>query len=581
VKPFRPMTRYLSLTRAILLGFVLALPLLRLAWDQWVQSLVGVSISFLVVLGCVLVLMGRTADGGRGLSVTRSYGPFGAVVLLASLVSTFQSSYLQSALPGLLNDFPAWAFFFVGAVSQGETRILFRRAFAGAGLVAIVAAFLYAVDRTGPWTGPLVNPNIFAALVLLTAPALFDFAFDPSSSRWVRSFWIGALVLMGTGLVLSRSLVGVAVAVIQGTVALGYRWTKSEGRKTLLLLLVVAIGGVGLYLNQADWGKVFRGDPDRLTWMGTAFEIFKAHPIFGAGPGTFGEAYPAFRTDPWGLNSLYVHNFVLEWLAERGAAGGGVLILFIVVLVGRNWRTYRKTGLGLGLAGFCLFNLFHIGFSFPGLYWLFFLGLGLTVGEESESASTDEIAGNSIASKWIVAPLVVWSLVGLSFFAVFRANQLCEKARMAAHANRFEMALEWLDQGLRWNRWYPPLYELRAIVRIQKQDWDGASADLERATELAPTRAGYRMELAELALEKGDRGRALREYEKATHLLPLKAAAWERWGDLLAADGKKEEASRAYDGALRALADPRVLGGDPDRRAETARRIEGKRRHEK
>ncbi|MBP9699021.1 MAG: bacterial transcriptional activator domain-containing protein, partial [Elusimicrobia bacterium] len=275
---------------------------------------------------------------------------------------------------------------------------------------------------------------------------------------------------------------------------------------------------------------------------------------------------------PWGLNSLYAHNFVLEILAERGLIGGGALLGLIGFGLFRLWRSPLSGGMVVGVAGFCLFNLFHIGFSFPGLYWLFFLGMGLA--ENAVSKDPAKVPGK----KYIALVGVLALAVGVVSFAVFRANQLAEKARVAAHLGQNNVAGEWTENGLRWNPWYPPLYQVRAALRLQRQDWDGAFADLRRTVDLAPSRAGYRMELAELAWERGERDMALREYETATVLLPLKAAAWERRGDLLLTAGRPEEAVRSYDGGLRALSDPQVLGGDAVRRAESAHRIEEKRK---
>jgi O-antigen ligase len=564
------MTRFTALSQGVIFSLIVGVPLLRLAWDQWAQTLVAMGWSFITVLGAVLILLGRTFDWGQVPFPFRSGTILWGVVLASSLISTLTSSFPHSAIPGLLNDFPAVAFWCVAALSQVKRRDLYRRAFALAGVVAVVAALIWSGDPRGPWTGPLVNPNVFAALVILTFPHVFSSAVDQTSRRSLRAVWGGALVLMVLGLFLSRSLMGVVVFGVQGIVLV---WRTGVGRRWVLFIagLILLFSG-GLYLARSDWWKIFQGDPDRWTWMATALKTFSAHPLFGVGPGAFGEAYPLFRVDPWGLNSLYAHNFILEIVAERGIIGGGALLGLIGLGLWRVWRNPHTIGLAVGLAGFCLFNLFHIGFSFPGLFWLFVFGLGLAGSEISDHSA-------QVPNKKRIALVGVLGLaVGVASFAVFRANQLAEKARVAVQQGQSTLALDWAETGLRWNPWYPPLYQVRAALRLHRQDWDGASDDLRRTVSLAPSRAGYRMERAELAWERGERDLALAEYERATELLPLKAAAWERRGDLLMMAGRRDEAARAYEGGLRALADPRVLGGDAARRAESSQRIEEKRK---
>lgn len=567
----RPTTRFAALSQAMILFFIVAIPLSRLAWDQWAQSLVLLGFSFLTILGVGLLFLGRRLDFFQWTSTFRSGLIFWGIVVGSSFISTIISPFPQSAIPGLLNDIPAAVFWCVAVGSGENVRSRYRWAFALAGTLGVVAALVWSGDRHGPWTGPLVNPNVFAALVVLTLPQIVDCAVD-SKSRWpVRAVWIGAAVLMVLGLFLSRSLVGLAVFGLQGIV---WFHRKGFGRKHFLFFAVpVALVCAGFFLTRTEWGKIVQGDPDRWTWMSTAIKAFWAHPLFGVGPGAFGEAYPIFRTDPWGLNSLYAHNFVLEILVERGMLGGGALLGLIGMCFFRACRHPVNGGLILGTAGFALFNLAHIGFSFPGLYWLFFLGIGLAIGEEGKEPATC-----SRPKLFGMMGAVFAAVTGVASFGVFRANQLGEKARVAAQNNQGSLALDWTEKGLRWNPWYPPLYEMRAAIRLSKQDWDGAFEDIRKTVALAPSRAGYRMELAELAWERGERDAALREYEKATALLPLKAPAWERWGDLLFTAGRRDEAIRAYSGGLRALQDSRVLGGDADKRGQAARQLEEKRK---
>lgn len=578
VRSPRSMTRYASLAHGVLLSLVLVLPLMRAAWDQWAQTSVHLVWSFLILLGSLLILLGRSGDFQRVDSAFQKWGPLWAVFLGAGLLSALRSGFPHSALPSVLNDAPLFAFWAVGIGSSSHRRGLYARALAGAGILAVLSALLGGVGAVVPWAGLLLNTNILAALTLLTGPLAVQWwlrSEEGGRARWLWAMGFGALL---TGLLLSRSLVGYGTAFLQAALALGlFRGRGGKAFRRIFWPLAAAgllVALAGLFFARADWPKLFHGDADRWTWWWTALRAFSSHPWLGVGPGAFAEAYPAFRAAPWGLNSLYAHNFVLEFLAERGLLGAGALFLLMGTFLVRARRTVSGgAGLFLGLTGFCVYNLFHIGFSFPALLWLFFLAAGLAGPEEDLPAVS--LSGTRRRALALSAAALGILLAGSSA-ALFRSEQFLGFARAAVQEEQWGPAREWVDRGLRWNRWNPELFELRAALRLKSQDWEGASADLARAVALAPASAGLRVESAELALEGGDADRALREYETATRLLPLKASSWERRGDLLAGRGQKEEARRSYAGALRALSDPRVLAGDPTRRAAAARRVEEK-----
>lgn len=576
------MTRFSDLAHGFLLSLVLVLPLMRLAWDQWAQTTVHLIWAFFIVLGSILLLLGRSGDFSRFESALRRIGPLGTTFLGAGLLSTVFSPFPHSAIPAYLNDFPAMAFILLGAVASDKRRVLYSRAIVGAGLLSVLAAFLFSGSGTNPWTGPLLNPNLLAALVILVAPQALELGRGAA-----RILWWPAAGLLGLGLLLSHSMAAYAAVLIQIGLAAALFWLrKANGSKKYFLGLagIALLVGTGIFLARAEWPKLFHGDPDRWTWNLTALKAFAAHPILGVGPGAFGEAYPVYRATPWGLNSLYAHNFILEFLAERGLAGAGALFLLMGTLIaraGRNAVKGNSSGLFLGVVGFCFYNLFHMGFSFPALYWLFFLSASLAASEALSSSPPvkDGLCNQTRPTNGATTKIfltILWVLLGVVSFALFRADQCLAQARVSLFEDRWDQARERIENGLFWNRWSPGLYELRAAMQMKSQNWDGAKTDLDRAVALAPASAVFRIESAELAVERGEADQALRDYETATRLMPLKAASWERWGDLLAEHGRTEAADRAYAGALRALSDPRVLGGDAARRETSTKRVEEK-----
>nr|MBP9128473.1 hypothetical protein [Elusimicrobiota bacterium] len=112
------MTRYAALSQGLIVSLIVGIPLLRLAWDQWAQTLVAGLWGFVTVLGAVLLLTGRSLDAGPIPSTFRLNFLLWGTVLVSSLISTLTSSFPHSAIPGFLNDFPAVAFWCVAVVSQ-------------------------------------------------------------------------------------------------------------------------------------------------------------------------------------------------------------------------------------------------------------------------------------------------------------------------------------------------------------------------------------------------------------------------------------------------------------------------------
>lgn len=576
------MNRFRFLGHGFFLALILVLPLLRGAWDQWIQTSVLLAWTFWVALAALLIWR-RGLSLERCETAVRRWGPLWAGLLGMSCLSAFQSDYPHSAWPGFFNDLTLAGFFFLGAGLGPERRSLYFRALAGAGLLAALAALV----RDGllrPAVGVSVNANVLAAGVILLWPVAWSIGAE-SAERGPRQFWRVAAGVMAAVGVLTRSVSAAAVLLMQAMLLAG-RSFRGSGKK---MWAVMGLGGLGAAWVLALHGhRVLKlaGDPDRWSWWRTAWAMALAHPLWGTGPGSFGEAFPGFRTDPWGLNSLYAHNAVLELIAERGFLGGGLFLIWIarVLLRGKTFESLRKSFptagtqwnsdlWGVGLLGFSLYNLGHIAFSFPALAWLFALCGGLGVSPMTLDPPFSRKTRLRL-SLGLTGVLVVASVFS---FRLFRGGQFLERGRWAFQRGNLESARASADRGIRWDPRSPELYSLRAALRLRADDRTGAADDLSMAVRLSPASAGFRMDRAELSLLQGDLASALEDYKAVNRLLPLKYAAWERRGDLLSKGGRLAEAAAAYEGALRALESPLVLSGREDERRESVGRINEKR----
>lgn len=561
------MSRFLFLGHGFFLSLVLVLPLLRNAWDLWAQTLVLGAWAFWIGLG-TLLLWRRGARFPALERALRAWGPLWAGIVGWSLVSMGISQHPHSAVPGALMDLSTGAFFFLGAGLSKEKRGLYFCALAGAGvLTGLVAVAQDGLGAAG--TGLAVNPNALAAVALLALPfAVGLWGTTPAGpGRWGWGVVAGTIVV---ALLLSRSLVAIAVMGAQGV----FLWVGAGRRRGRWAgVATIAVVSAGLFLDRGELGK-FLGDPDRWSWWRTAMNMIKTHPWFGVGPGAFGEAYSLFHAENWGLNSLYAHNAMLEWIAERGILGGGLWLGWAggVLWVSRTaWTTWEGRGPWAALAGVLVFNFVHIGFSFPAVLWLFALAAGLAV--NTLSGRGMERPGVRRWGSLIVA--AVYLAAAAALVRQWRAGQLLEQGRAALFRNDPSAARTWADRGLRWNPRSPELFALRAGARARAADPSGALADLSAAARLAPGAAGFLMDRAELALSLKNADAALADYVEVNRRLPLFYPAWERRGDLLAAANRPVEAGEAYRTALKGLSDPRTRGRG-ENKGRTRERLEEK-----
>src|SRR5437588_6091574 len=75
-----------------------------------------------------------------------------------------------------------------------------------------------------------------------------------------------------------------------------------------------------------------------------ALEQWKLRPFFGTGSGTFLFYGRMFRTDRMQQDPTYVHNDYLHLLAEYGAVGMLLFLLFLGAHLRYGWKNFRRLG---------------------------------------------------------------------------------------------------------------------------------------------------------------------------------------------------------------------------------------------
>jgi len=174
-------------------------------------------------------------------------------------------------------------------------------------------------------------PNLVAAMINLSLfPALVEFLQRP---RALLLIWIiGALGVLA--LTVSRGGWGGAWVGLLVLIALNWRSALEFYKRIpeeVWLLVIVLLGVIALLLvMHADFSM--RGG--RWEFWSLAWRMFIAHPITGAGPGTF--QYFWVQAHPDRIPYPHAHSIVFNTLAETGLLGFAALISLAIAL-GRAW----------------------------------------------------------------------------------------------------------------------------------------------------------------------------------------------------------------------------------------------------
>lgn len=274
---------------------------------------------------------------------------------------------------------------------------------------------VYSLDSV---SGTFVNRNHFSGYVEMIIPLAIGLllaridVFSTIGLRWkekllrlsergsaVNMMIIFGILGMSLAIVFSKSRSGVFLLIYTFFIFFGvssffYRDTKLQKQKIntilkyifLTLIVISFYVGVGATLERFSMDNIVM--ERRPEFWANTIHIFSDYPLFGSGLGTFPSIYPGLESLGTPLNIYHAHNDYLEYLAEMGFIGMGMLlggILFILTSSFLIWRKRRHPEIkGLALGGFVslMCMLFHSVTDFnmhiPANMLLFSVILSLT-----------------------------------------------------------------------------------------------------------------------------------------------------------------------------------------------------------
>lgn len=201
--------------------------------------------------------------------------------------------------------------------------------------------------------GYLGLSNVFASLLVVLVSAagglvVGKFAAARRSRRSARlergeihlptlAAWVGllAVVVAATAIVLTRSKGGIAAAAVAFVAAilviLRREFFARHRRKFLAACAAVILMGI---CAVAGWGKIRGSLPGWSMqvrweyWVGSV-DIIKENPVFGFGPGGFGDAYLRHRLPAAAESTKSPHNLIMEAAVQFGLVGAAVYLAML------------------------------------------------------------------------------------------------------------------------------------------------------------------------------------------------------------------------------------------------------------
>lgn len=200
----------------------------------------------------------------------------------------------------------------------------------------------------------LGSPNLIATALLLLGPLVVTIAWGEYRRRALAVALalvsLAAIFVSGSRGAWFGAAVGVVVAIGLVVARLSLRHTLRElrqafGRRPVLLVPVVAVGLAGLVFVPSVLQRFGQGGEGlRLDLWRSALSIFAAHPVFGAGPGTWVQLKVA--ANPVGVPNLslpHAHDTYVQAAAELGIVGLVALLVLVVAVVLRFRQGFRAT----------------------------------------------------------------------------------------------------------------------------------------------------------------------------------------------------------------------------------------------
>lgn len=386
-----------------------------------------------------------------------------------------------------------------------------------------------------------VNHNHFSGFLELCIPlCLGIILYERKTEK--KLFYGYLLVIMLTAFIFSMSRGAWFSLAISFTAmfALLYKRREIGPRFFIALLIIMAAGffiihsiNLKLFVSRLASYRDLDFSGRLEIWRG-ALKIIKDNLFSGTGLGMFTYYFPEYR--PVGLNMFvnYAHNDYLQVSAEMGISGLLCMayIIFLILKKGfltyfvarSNFKKFITLGAVIGILSIAIHSMADFNLNIPANAALFAVLAGIIFSLRSGNEGKQEYFTLKLNKMFLscMRPVLGAAIfVSALFIArIFIAEAVC--------------------------------------LNINKHDFDGKTAILNKAIKILPEKTDYYKKLAQLYMshsyvglnKEGDLLMALSGYSRAIEINPRDAWAWAGKGDACLYLNFFEEAECAYKNAL-------------------------------
>ena len=390
--------------------------------------------------------------------------------------------------------------------------------------------FLGRFDYGRRASGFYVGPNHLAGLLEVLA------IFGTSLACWSRfPIWSKLLIGYGTaicffGIVLTGSRGGYA-STITGLLVfalLSLLLLRRAGRQLFwrvgafgALAAMVLAGSVVFLMHKSDFlmqraHNIFDSTQLRLDLWHAAIKQWEMQPWIGTGSGTYLYYGRRFRIERMQQDPIDAHNDYLHLLAEYGAIGGLLFLLFLFAHLRAGWKDFRQLGpkrvmlardllsdqlaLNIGalasVGAYVVHSVVDFNLHIPAnaLLLAFVFGMLANAGGREES-DREKAKVSTLWWQWL-AP-VLGLVLAVQSYRLLPGEYFAERARTAQRDDRAEAAMALASRGLMTEKQNPNLYQYLASAEFARCDaisdqqervqcYQSPLDALEKARALAP-----------------------------------------------------------------------------------------------